>query len=253
MDKIKNRIITVIVIILASSFLFSGCKGKEEKQTLTVSPLEQQAEGEAPSTATQTPVPTGETAPGYREGIKNTAPRITSLDVSPQNPVIGDTVKAEVSVFDREGDSVSIDYQWSKNEITLMNDSNVLSLMGDFKRGDEISLKVIPDDGNRKGNPLSIVITIANASPVIHPSQETFAFDGSFYSYQIRATDPDGDPLTYSLKSAPAGMTINPSTGLIQWNVPPDFKGKAPITVSVTDGYGGEAMQSFTLEITPEK
>jgi hypothetical protein len=46
-------------------------------------------------------------------------------------------------------------------------------------------------------------------------------------------------------------MTINPSTGLIRWNVPADFKGRAPVTVSVTDGYGGEAMQSFTLEIMP--
>lgn len=69
----------------------------------------------------------------------------------------------------------------------------------------------------------------------------------------LKATDPDGDPLTYSLKSAPPGVTINPTTGLIQWNVPPDFKGMAPITVSVTDGHGGEVMQSFTVEIIPER
>ncbi|MBM4141828.1 MAG: hypothetical protein FJ242_10195 [Nitrospira sp.] len=44
-------------------------------------------------------------------------------------------------------------------------------------------------------------------------------------------------------------MTIDPSTGLITWNVPPEFTGKALITVSVKDGHGGEAVQSFTLEI----
>jgi hypothetical protein len=69
----------------------------------------------------------------------------------------------------------------------------------------------------------------------------------------LKATDPDGDTLTYALKSAPAGMTINPSTGLIKWNVLPEFIGKAPITVSVKDGHGGEVMQSFTIDITPEK
>ncbi len=47
-------------------------------------------------------------------------------------------------------------------------------------------------------------------------------------------------------------MTIDPSKGLIKWNVPPEFTGKTPITVSVTDGHGGEVMQSLTLEITPE-
>ncbi len=48
-------------------------------------------------------------------------------------------------------------------------------------------------------------------------------------------------------------MTINPSTGVIQWNVPPEFKGKVPIVIAVTDGHGGEAIQRFTLEITQEK
>lgn len=48
-------------------------------------------------------------------------------------------------------------------------------------------------------------------------------------------------------------MTIDSSKGLIKWNVPPEFKGKTTFTVSVTDGNGGEAMQSFTLEIMPEK
>jgi len=48
-------------------------------------------------------------------------------------------------------------------------------------------------------------------------------------------------------------MTVDPSKGLIKWNVPLEFKGKTPISVYVTDGRGGEAMQSFTLEITPEK
>jgi len=48
-------------------------------------------------------------------------------------------------------------------------------------------------------------------------------------------------------------MNIDSSTGLIKWNVPPEFIGKAPITVSVKDGHGGEAMQSLTFAITPEK
>jgi hypothetical protein len=40
---------------------------------------------------------------------------------------------------------------------------------------------------------------------------------------------------------------------MIKWDVPPEFTGKTPITVSVTDGHGGESLQSLTLEIRPEK
>jgi hypothetical protein len=48
-------------------------------------------------------------------------------------------------------------------------------------------------------------------------------------------------------------MTIDFSTGLKQWKVPPDFTGKTTFTVFVTDGHGGEAIQNLTFAITPEK
>jgi hypothetical protein len=41
------------------------------------------------------------------------------------------------------------------------------------------------------------------------------------YLYQVRAVDPDGDPLHYSLTTAPAGMTIDPQTGTIRWPATP--------------------------------
>lgn len=44
-------------------------------------------------------------------------------------------------------------------------------------------------------------------------------------------------------------MAINPTTGLIKWNIPQDFKGKAPVTISVTDGHGGEILYNFDVTI----
>jgi len=37
------------------------------------------------------------------------------------------------------------------------------------------------------------------------------------YTYDVNATDSDGDNLTYTLTASPNGMTINPSTGEITW------------------------------------
>jgi len=88
---------------------------------------------------------------------------------------------------------------------------------------------------------------IKNTPPKINESSGEIKFNGDIFRYQVKAEDPDGDALAYSLKTAPAGMTINPATGLIQWNVPADFKDKAEIKVSVSDGHGGEATQSFSF------
>src|SRR5205807_2338403 len=59
-----------------------------------------------------------------------------------------------------------------------------------------------------------------NHPPVIVSTPVTTALQGQPYTYQVKAIDPDKDPLTYSLTSAPAGMVIDSITGLISWSAP---------------------------------
>jgi len=181
--------------------------------------------------------------------IRNSLPEISKITFLPEVFKLGDTLSVEASGSDIDGDKVTVSYEWNKNGEPAGN-SNRLEVP--LKRGDKISVKITPFDGEVYGRSVVLPKEILNLPPMINEDKK-FYFDGKVYSYQVKATDPDGDLLAYSLKSAPQGMTINPSTGLIQWHVPPDFKGKSPITVSVTDGHGGEAVQNLTLEITPEK
>lgn len=253
-DQIAKYLLKALNIFLVLIvFILYGCKGKEVEQPfpkpVVTAPEEEKVTSE-PEEAFQDI--SGETAPVFSDTAINTSPRITVLNVYPQNPVAGDTLKVDVKAFDKEGDTVRFTYQWLKNGEELAETSDNLLITKDFKRGDKISVKIVPDDGERKGAPVEMFVFIANSSPVIKPSAETFQFDGYVYSYRVRAVDPDGDPLTYSLKSAPPGMTIDQENGQLQWNVPPDYKGKAGITVAVNDGNGGEVLQSFTLEIMPE-
>jgi hypothetical protein len=46
-------------------------------------------------------------------------------------------------------------------------------------------------------------------------------------------------------------MTIE-AAGFIKWDIPPQFAGKAPVTVSVTDGHGGEAVYNFDVIMKAE-
>src|SRR5262249_3023408 len=56
---------------------------------------------------------------------------------------------------------------------------------------------------------------LLNQHPVFTSQPDNEALVGQTYVYPAQATDPDGDPLTFSLLSAPAGMTIEPNTGRI--------------------------------------
>jgi len=250
-DKIVMSLKLFIVVSLLVLMVF-GCKGKDQQQTpagVTSTETAGVQQGKEPASAP------GEAGPSVTEPGTETAapgaaaPRILSLDLSPRMPVIGDSVKAIVKTTGTEEYPVNIQYQWSHNDVLLSEESDSLLLAAaDFKKGDKVTLRVIPDSGNRKGAPMTIVLTVANAAPVIKSSQTSIKFDGNTYTYQVKASDPDGDPVSISLITAPEGMTIS-QTGFIQWAVPQSVKGQIPVTVSVTDGQGGETLQNFTLEI----
>ncbi|MHB1348851.1 MAG: carboxypeptidase regulatory-like domain-containing protein [Desulfobulbaceae bacterium] len=76
--------------------------------------------------------------------------------------------------------------------------------------------------------------------PVITTGINNYAYWGQLFQSQMKAVDPDDDPLTYSLTEAPAGMTIDPDSGLIQWTPSGTQKGTYYVTVRVADGRCGE-------------
>lgn len=181
--------------------------------------------------------------------LKNAAPELTKIKIMPETFKLGDTLYVDVVGSDIDGDEVTILYEWTKNGEPAGTEKQIGV---PIKRGDKISIKITPFDGETYGQPVVLRREIGNMPPVII-EDKAFIFNGKRFLYQVKASDPDNDPLTYSLKTAPPGMTIEKTTGLIKWEVPQDFKGKVSVTVIVNDGHSGEAVQSFAFEIVPEK
>jgi hypothetical protein len=75
---------------------------------------------------------------------------------------------------------------------------------------------------------------------------------GTQYTYNVVASDPDGDPLTYALVTAPAGMKIDPGSGVITWSPTVKDIGTTTVDVQVSDGRGGTDDQSYTLTIVAD-
>jgi len=89
-----------------------------------------------------------------------------------------------------------------------------------------------------------------NHSPNITFIPNTSAFVEVAYTYDVNATDPDvGDILTYSLTgSSPEGMTIDPTTGVINWTPTAAQIGNNNVTVEVSDN--GSPVESDTQSFT---
>ncbi|MFC1586511.1 right-handed parallel beta-helix repeat-containing protein, partial [Fibrobacterota bacterium] len=90
----------------------------------------------------------------------------------------------------------------------------------------------------------------ANIPPTITSTPSTGVMTGNQYTYQVTATDLNGDPLTFSLPIFPSGMTVDSSSGLVEWiaGSPTDYT----VKVAVNDTAGDSTYQQYTLTVYPD-
>lgn len=197
------------------------------------------------------------TADGEETGvsvvIRNSPPEIRSAQFSPEYIYRGVDISAEPKTFDADGDEVNFRYQWIINGEELIGaDSTVLK--GDrFKRGDMVSVRIIPFDKEDDGAAYTTrSLIIPNGSPRF-TSSPPLKFKGFTYTYNVAAQDHDGDAITYSLASAPKGMSIDGDTGRIVWQFTKTDEGSHAIEVVAQDTEGLKGFQKYTLTITIPK
>jgi len=87
-----------------------------------------------------------------------------------------------------------------------------------------------------------------NNKPIIGSTPEDTAKVGIEYTYEIVATDPDDDTLTYTLLVNPDGMTINETTGAVSWTPTEAQAGDHQVTIEVSDGEDS-VPQTFTITV----
>ena len=182
--------------------------------------------------------------------VLNTAPILSALSVDFDHAAQGRQLLARVEVLDPDHDDVSLKYRWKKNETVVKEgEDNILSVEGLTPR-DVIDVEVTATDGNANGTAtFSERFTMSNSSPTIL-SKPSGSATGGVYDYQVQASDPDGDSITYTLEEAPPGMSIEKETGHIHWNVTPEAAGTFRVKVVAQDNRGGFAAQAFELSVS---
>ena len=116
------------------------------------------------------------------------------------------------------------------------------------------SLTVTDIDGNTDTAFFTVVVDGINRAPAIISPAITNAAEDVLYQYQVLVNDPEiafGDVMTYSLTTAPAGMSIDAATGLVSWTPTAGVARNNDVTVQVTDSEGASDSQSYTITIGP--
>jgi hypothetical protein len=118
-------------------------------------------------------------------------------------------------------------------------------------RVNRISVTNSAPGGGTSGS-INIIVTellpAGVSGPLIDSLPPTAALVGKFLQYQALASSANFSSLVFSLSAAPAGMTVNAGTGLLQWTPGSNQVGNHQVTIVATDS-AGQSSQSFTLSV----
>lgn len=181
--------------------------------------------------------------------ILNSPPIMQEVRIEPKIASASEDLKAVVKGFDLDGDFIYYAYKWEKNGMVIPEEVKEILERNRFKKGDSIAVTVTPDDRDVAGaSKKSDAVVISNSPPVIVSSPPT-SIEGSKYLYQVKANDPDNDPITFVLKSGPKGMEIDKNTGLIRWEILKEDKGAHQLEIEASDNEGAKSTQRYLLTV----
>ncbi|NEP10260.1 MAG: DUF4114 domain-containing protein [Symploca sp. SIO2C1] len=183
----------------------------------------------------------------------NTAPTFTSDPTEATSPQVGKPFEYNAVAIDADGDPITYELATAApNGVTLDSTSGVLSWTPtDNQLGNhEIILKATDDKGGESTQTLNLTVIEPqpNTAPSITSLPRNVTRVNTPYLYQLAVEEPDGDPLTFTLINAPAGMTVNQS-GLLSWQPTAPQIGSHTVTLTVEDGQGGSDTQSYNLDV----
>ena len=158
--------------------------------------------------------------------------------------------------FDADGDPIT--YQWTTtlrpiNSAIVLSSAVApsLSFAPDLP-GNYVTQLVVRDSigASSVADSVTVAAVTTNRVPVFVTTPPRAASIGQPYAYDADATDPDaGDVLTFSLATAPAGMTIDGATGAISWTPAADQAGQQNVVMRVQDTGGLFALQAVALQV----
>ena len=161
-------------------------------------------------------------------------------------------------------------YQLDATDPNLPNDSLTYSLLAPIPAGMTVnqatgliswvpsSIQVgvntvkarVTDAGSLYATQTLTMTVAANLPPVITSKPPTTGKVGVPYNYTLRATDPNGGPITYrGLTGNPANLSINATTGVVTWT--PTTAGSIRLRLQAVDTGNLSATQSFYVTVAP--
>jgi hypothetical protein len=148
--------------------------------------------------------------------VQNYAPVIVSLTFSSTAPRRNDPISVQVISNDPDQDPLTTTYVWTRNGVVVPGATGSNYPLGNQVKNDVIAVRVTVSDGSLSAAS-SASVTIADSPAVLTGLAPTSATYEKPVSFQVTASDADGDPTgAIELAYGPAGFAVSAS-GQVTW------------------------------------
>lgn len=178
--------------------------------------------------------------------------RPPSLEGIPDQEVNeGASLSFAVSAVDPDGDPLS--YAVISGPGEMAGNLYSYSAPWDSNHADEsYTVTIQVSDGHGGTDTKSFLLTVhdINRPPTATP-QSVVTDEDTPVSITLTGSDPDGDPLAFSILSSPAHGSLSGTPPVVTYSPSPNYNGLDSFSFQVADGYGGTATATVSITVNP--
>lgn len=186
--------------------------------------------------------------------VANTLATITGLSIIPSQPSKIDTVECSGTIDDLDGDSLSVQYEWTTSSGTIGSNDTLDLTNTSIQRGAPLTCSISVDDGHSVIVTESISTTIVNAAPslssvliLVNGISSSIALAGDTLTCVPQGyNDADGDAAQYiyqwTINGSPASSSATLSNGFTRGDT-------VSCQATPFDGFGFGTHQVATVSI----
>ena len=154
---------------------------------------------------------------------------------------------------DVDGDDLTFSADGLPDALTIDPDTGVISgvLSADSSQNGPFVVTITATDPSGEEVSTTFVYSVQNVPPVAVNDAATTPEDTPVtVAVLTNDTDPDNDPLTITAASSDTGTVVVNPGGTLTFTPDPDFNGQANVSYTVSDGQGGTATATLTVDVT---
>jgi RHS repeat-associated protein len=178
--------------------------------------------------------------------------------IANQNVEEGDAVILSASASDPDGGTLTYDWVQVGTPIVGMtgNTTSAMSFTAPNVTGTttlNFTLTVTDEDLESASSNVSVIVNQLNNPPVVDPIPNQSVVETETVTLTVNATDPDGDSLSYQWiqNGTPAVIMTGPTSATMSFPAPAiSATTDLNFSVTVTDGNGGEVVESVVVTVT---